>query len=57
MEERGERNVKNYNKEIYEKNRVDECDTEGGEEERRQQFVLLMTITVTAMMIKIIDKI
>jgi len=36
---------------------MDECDAEGGEEERRQHFVLLMTIKVTAMIIKIIDKI
>jgi hypothetical protein len=36
---------------------MDECDAEGGEEEKRRHFVMLMTITVTVMMIKIIDKI
>jgi hypothetical protein len=44
-------------KERDEKNRMDECDAEGGEEEGRGHFVLLMTMTVTTMMIMVIDKI
>jgi hypothetical protein len=39
-----------------EKNRMDECDAEGGDEEERRHFILLMTMTITTIMIMIIDK-
>jgi hypothetical protein len=56
MERKGERNVETTIKGRDKKNGMDECNAEGGEEEGRRHFVLLMTITITTMMIIIISK-